>query len=69
VRLYFNYGSIRTLIDVDSSSLQGEWAVKGEADSKPDSFTIRLARKRIDLRLGEDHHHVCTGDTVTTTFP
>jgi hypothetical protein len=69
VRLYFVTGATKTPIDVDSSSLHGAWSVKGDADSKPDSFVIRLARKRIDLNLGPSHHHVCAGDTVTTPIP
>ncbi len=67
VRLYFNYGSTRVLADVDRSSGGGAWAVKGAASSAPDSFTVRLARQRIDLALGSGHHHVCSGDTETRT--
>ena len=69
VRLYFDYGQSKVLIDVDTSSRNGAWAVKGKAngDPVPDSFTIRLARQRIDSNLGVAHEHICSGDTETRT--
>jgi len=59
VKLFLTTGSTTSLEDVDQSSLRGEFGLRGTTTSQPDSFTIKVLRKRID-RL-----HVCGGATLT----
>jgi hypothetical protein len=71
VKLFLNYGTTtRTLKDVDLSSLNGEWGVRGEAppNPSPDSYTIKVLRKRVDRRLGPRHRHVCAPASLTNPF-
>jgi hypothetical protein len=70
VELHFGFPSGRTkLIDVDSSSHSGAFAVGGTAGSRPSSFTIKVLRERIDRSLGAAHHHICRGVELTTPIP
>ena len=66
IEFYFQDGGSNTLKDVDKSSRNGFWAVGGESTEKPDSFLIKLIRKRLESPSG--HRHVCSGDRLIT-FP
>jgi hypothetical protein len=61
VKLYFKSDGTRTLVDVDTSSRNGQWGVSGTARSQPDAFIVKVTRKRIKV-----HHHarICGADRV-----
>ena len=65
VKLFIESGGTRTLKDVDLSSLNGEWGVRGETASQPSSFTVKVIKKRVDRRLGPRHRHICGAAAVT----
>lgn len=61
VKLYFETDGARTLIDVDTSSRNGQWGVSGKAGSQPDAFVVKVTRKRIKVRR---HARICGADRV-----
>ncbi len=68
VKLFFNTNGNSKLVDVDSSSRNGAWGVRGHAAAEPDTYTVRVVRKRIDLSLGDAHRHICGRNKITQQF-
>jgi hypothetical protein len=68
VKLFFNDSGTSTLVDVDRSSSNGAWGVRGHAASEPDTYTVRVIRRRIDRSLGSAHRHICGRNKITSAF-
>jgi hypothetical protein len=61
VKLLFEKGGERTLVDVDTSSRSGQWGVSGRAGSQPDAFVLKVTRKRAKIRR---QARICGADRV-----
>jgi hypothetical protein len=61
VKLFFKSGHAKTLVDVDTTSRNGQWGVSGRARSHPDAFVVKVTPKRVEV-----HHHarICEADQV-----
>jgi hypothetical protein len=65
VKLFLTSNGSRKLVDIDTSSRNGQWGVAGRVPFQPDAMIVRVIRKHVTV-----HHHrrVCGADQVSRSL-